>query len=188
MANNVRLIIAIFAIFFIVHSFANAGGKVKSGLQPGESLTNVFHPYNVTGPFAGDRHCLVCENGLNPVAMVFAREVNKPLVDLMRKLDLVTKQNRKQEMGSFVVFLNDKDGLDKQLQSVAKKHGLKTIILSIDDPEGPEDFKISKVADVTVVLYREHKVIANHAFRMGELSGKSVTAILADVPKILVKK
>ena len=49
-------------------------------------------------------------------------------------------------------------------------------------------FKVSSEADVTVVLYREHKVIANHAFRNGELNDKAIDKILADVPRLVQKK
>jgi hypothetical protein len=38
---------------------------------------------------------------------------------------------------------------------------------------------------VTVVLYREHEVKANHAFRPGELTPDACQAILADLPKIV---
>ena len=41
---------------------------------------------------------------------------------------------------------------------------------------------------MTVVLYTDMKVKANHAFRKGELSDKDVDAIVAEVPgKILPK-
>src|SRR6186713_2858199 len=90
---------------------AIAGEPLKSGLQAGEKITNIFEPLNVTGPFAGEPHCLVCENGLNPVAMIFAREVNEPLVKLLAKIDKATEKNRDVELGSFVVFLSEKEGL-----------------------------------------------------------------------------
>jgi hypothetical protein len=158
---------------------ALAAEPLKSGLQPGEKLTNIFEPLNVTGPFAGEPHCLVCENGFNPVAMIFAREVNEPLVKLLAKIDQATEKNRDVEMGSFVVFLSEKEGLNEQLQHV---------ILSTFDPAGPEDFKVTADADVTVVLYRQHEVKANHAFRKGELSEQSVEKIVGDLPKIVGEK
>jgi hypothetical protein len=40
-----------------------AGGawaaELKSGLQPGEKLPGPFHPLNITGAKAGQKHCLV---------------------------------------------------------------------------------------------------------------------------------
>lgn len=178
----------IVAVIFLTSAQAFAAEPLKSGLQPGERLTNIFEPLNVTGPYAGEQHCLVCEMGLNPVAMVFAREVNEPLVALLSKLDKATEKNRDVQLGSFVVFLSEKEGLKEQLENVAKKQGLKQIILSTYDPAGPEDFKVSKDSDVTVVLYREHLVKANHAFRKGELSEQAVEKIVGDLTKIVGSK
>jgi hypothetical protein len=39
-----------------------------------------------------------------------------------------------------------------------------------------------------VVLYREHLVKANHAFRKGELDAKAIEKIVGDIPKIVEKK
>ncbi len=36
----------------------DAAGDVKSGPQPGDHM-GVFEPLNVTGPFAGNKQCLV---------------------------------------------------------------------------------------------------------------------------------
>lgn len=179
-----RLLI-VASLLCLVGSPASAAEPLKSGLQPGERLTNIFEPLNVTGPFAGEQHCLVCEMGLNPVAMIFAREVNEPLVKLLAKIDKATEKNRDVELGSFVVFLSDKEGLKEQLENVAKKQGFKQIILSTYDPAGPEDFKVAKDSDVTVVFYREHLVKANHAFRKGELNDGAVEKIVGDLPKIV---
>jgi len=164
-----------------------AAEPVKSGLQPGEKITTIFEPVNVTGEHAGEPYCLICENGLAPVAMLFAREVSEPLLTLIAKLDEATEQNRSREMGSFVVFLSEKDGLREQLAAAATKRGLKRTVLSTYAAGGPEGFNISADADLTVVLYREHEVKANHAFRRGELTDAACKKILADLPKILTK-
>jgi len=91
-------------------------------------------------------------------------------------------------MGSFVVFLNDQPELPKKLEVAAKKHKLNHIVLSTFEPAGPEGFEVSKDAAVTVVLYSEHTVRANHAFRRGELTDKEIEKVLGNVPKIFDKK
>src|SRR5262245_23342920 len=164
-----------------------AGEPVKSGLQPGEKITTIFEPLNVTGEHAGEPYCLICENGLAPVAMLFAHDVNEPLLKLIGKLDEATEKNRSQEMGSFVVFLSEKEGLREQLAAAAKKRGLRRTVLSMYPPAGPEGFNVSAEAELTVVLYREHEVKANHALRRGELTDAASEKILADLPKILTK-
>lgn len=165
-----------------------AAGTVKSGPQINEDVPGPFHPYNVTGSAAGKKNCLYCSNGSNPVAVVFAREVNPQVTKLIKKLDQCTAKNGDCRMGSYVVFLSDKEGLDKELKAMADKAKLEKIVLSIDNPAGPQEYKISKDADVTVLLYTKHIVKANHAFKKGELKDKDIEAIVQEVPKILPAK
>ena len=40
---------------------------------------------------------------------------------------------------------------------------------------------------MTVVLYNEKKVEANHAFKKGELTAKAIDKVVADVSKIIPK-
>ena len=167
---------------------AQASEPVKSGLQPGEKITTIFEPINVTGEHAGEPYCLICENGLAPVVMLFARDVNEPLLKLLARLDAATGQHRNQQMGSFVVFLSEKEGLSDELKAAAKKRGFKHTVLSTFEPAGPEGFNVSKDADVTVVMYCDHLVKANYAFRTGELTDQASDKILADLPKILATK
>jgi len=174
-------------VLMFVPAIAGAGEPVKSGLQPGEKITTIFEPVNVTGEHAGEPYCLICENGLAPVAMLFAREVNEPLLTLLTKLDKATEKHRDQEMGSFVVFLSEDEVLPKRLAAAAEQRGLKRIVLSTFEPAGPERFKVAADADLTVVLYREHEVKANFAFRKGELTEAAGEQIVTALPKILTK-
>ncbi len=170
---------------FLLPVLIMAAERVQSGLQVGEAITTIFEPLNVTGPFAGEPHCLVCENGGNPVAMVFAREVNPQLMRLLTKFDVATAKHRSQELGSFAVFLNESEDLPQQLKAAADKHAIRHLVLAVDAPAGPEGFKVAQEADVTVVLYCNYTVKANHAFRKGELTDQAIEKILADLPKIL---
>ena len=87
-------------------------------------------------------------------------------------------------MGSFVVFLSDEAGLEKELKSLAEKEKLKKVVLSIDNPAGPAKYNVAKDADVTVVLYTKRTVKANYAFKKGELTDKGIDKVVADVSKI----
>ncbi|MCI0463166.1 MAG: hypothetical protein L0Z62_39980 [Gemmataceae bacterium] len=165
-----------------------ADGPFRSGLQPEERIPSAFHPLNVTGEHAGKEHCLVCENGLNPVVMIFAREVSEPLTRLLARVDAATVKHRDKELGSFVVFLGDREGLQARLEKVGRQKALRHTVLSIDSADGPEGYKLTKAADVTVVLYVEHLVRASHAFKKGELTDKDIDRILNDLPRILPKK
>lgn len=182
-------IVAGLAVAFLAGAvYAEKAEKLKSGPQVDEKLAGPFHPLNVTGDNAGKKHCLYCENGDNPVAMIFAREATPAVANLIRKIDEATVKNKGCDMGSFVVFCSDEDGLEAKLKSLAAKGKLSKIVLSIDNPAGPKDYNVSKEADVTVVLYTDHTVKANFAFKKGQLSDKSIDAIVADISKITPKK
>jgi hypothetical protein len=183
--SKLRIAAASFAVLALVAGAVVAGGTVTSGPQAGEELAGPFHPLNITGDMAGQKQCLYCKNGTNPVAMIFARNVSKPLANLVKKIDAETVKNSKAKMGSFVVFLSDSEDLGKTLKNWADKEKVETCILSIDNPAGPKGYKVSKDADVTVVLYTDHKVKANFAFAAGEMKDKDVEEIVASVSKIL---
>jgi hypothetical protein len=161
------------------------GGKIQSGPQVGEKLAGPFHPLNVTGSRAGEKNCLYCANGENPVAMIFAREVTPEVARLIKRIDEATIKNKGAEMGSFVVFLSDEAGLEKQLKKLASDNNIKETVLSIDNPGGPQGYKVARDADVTVVLYVKHTAKVNHAFKKGQLNDKAIDKIVSEVPQIV---
>jgi hypothetical protein len=179
------LAVALFAGVAIAEKKAS---KLVSGPQAGEELAGPFHPLNVTGEAAGEKKCLYCANGNNPVAMVFAREVTPEVAKLLKKLDTCTAKNGDCKMGAFAVFCSDSEGLESKLKTMAKEKELKKLILSIDNPAGPKGYNVAKDADVTVVLYVKHTAKANFAFKKGQLKDKDIDAIVASVPKILPAK
>jgi hypothetical protein len=124
-------------------------------------------------------------NGNNPVAMIFAREIDDSLTSLVKKIDAATAENKKDKMGSFVVFTTDDEDLEKKLKELAEKEKIKDCVLSIDNPAGPKGIKLDKEAAVTVILYKDKKVEVNHAYKKGELTAKEIDKILKDLPKIL---
>jgi hypothetical protein len=130
----------------------------------------------------------VCENGASPVVMIFARDVSEPLARLLVQIDEAAAKHRDQELGGFAVFLSEREDLPPRLSALAKERSLKQVVLATDQPAGPEGFKVSKEADVTVVLYRDYVVKANHAYRKGELTDAAVEKIVADLPKIIEAK
>jgi hypothetical protein len=40
-------------------TIASAGDALKSGPQRGADITRTFHPFNITGESAGQKHCLI---------------------------------------------------------------------------------------------------------------------------------
>jgi len=163
---------------------AEEAAKIKSGPQVGEELAGPFHPLNINGEKAGQKNCLYCSNGANPVAMIFARDLTPEVKKLITTVDTCTAKNSGCEMGAFVVFCNDDESLNEKLKKFAKEAELKKVILSIDNPAGPKGYNVNKDAEVTVVLYKDRTSKANHTFKKGELKEGDIDTILKDVPKI----
>jgi hypothetical protein len=121
------------------------------------------------------------------VVCIFARKVTGPLTSLVKQVDAAVEKNASKELSSFVVFLtDDADGLQTQLEKLAAKEKIDCVPLTIAETvSGPESYKIDKEADVTVLLWKNSAVKANHAFKSGKLDDKAITAIMNDVTKLL---
>jgi hypothetical protein len=120
--------------------------------------------------------------------LVFAREINDTLTSLVKKLDEAAGKHKDARMGTFVVFCSDEEGLEDKLKKLADKEKLDHVVLTIDSPAGPSKYKISKDAEVTVMLYTRQTVKENYAFKKGDLKEKEIDKIMEDLPKILPEK
>jgi hypothetical protein len=84
--------------------------------------------------------------------------------------------------------LAEKADLDV-LAKWAQKQGLKSVpVGAFEDADGPPSYKLHKDADVTVLLFTKQKVVANFAFRAGELTDKQIDESVKAVPQLFEKK
>ncbi|MBX9582864.1 MAG: hypothetical protein K2X87_21360 [Gemmataceae bacterium] len=152
---------------------------VPVGKRPG--------PYSflvATGPQRGQQTCYVCEqhDGGKPGVVVFARSLSDPLGKLMTKLDGAGKKDSGYK--AWLTVLTDTADLDG-LAKWSQGQGLKGVpVGAFEDPAGPPAYQLHPDADVTVMLFVKEKVVANFAFRAGELDDKAVDAVLKAVPKL----
>jgi hypothetical protein len=118
------------------------------------------------------------------VVCVFARKTSEPLASLVKQIDSKIGENG--ELKSFVVILSaDGEKTADNLKKLAKDASIKHVPLTMHgDPGEVPRYELSKNADVTVLMWKEHKVKANHAFK-GELTEANIRAIMSDVPKVL---
>jgi hypothetical protein len=201
----------------VVAGVVQAGESLKSGPQVGTFLPGSFHPFNLNGKIGKNRyHCLVCEYGLEPAVMVFVRErpdAKDPAVaDLVQKLDEAVDRHKDAYLHAFVIFLSPDartsvtdaktedpaklveeaagwEALLARLRPRAEK--LKNVVLGVYPAQGPEGYHLAADAEVTVVLYRRHKVVANYAFAEGKLNEAGVAQIMKSVnalARVLRKK
>ena len=181
---NVRSMLAAFVVALLSSGIALAG-SVISGPQVGEKVPGPFKPLNVTGPDAGQASCQYCKNGTRPVAVLFVKAITPEVAQLLKKIDTATATNKERGLGSYAVLCTDTAGLDRQLLALAQQMQIQNTILTLYKAGGPEKYRLSPEADVTVLLYNHLTVKANHAFKKGELTGAAIDAILADLGKML---
>jgi len=119
--------------------------------------------------------------------VIFTRAISDDLAGLVRKLDEAVAKNKDKDLKSFVVLLtNDPDADEKKLTEIAKKHKIKTVPLTMfDGVAGPENYKISKDAETTVLLWKGRSITSNHAFAKGKFNKDSTVAVLKDLDKLL---
>jgi hypothetical protein len=216
-----RLRVPTLLALLLVGTLTLADDAKKPGLQPGDDLPGPFRPYNVTGKYGertakdidgkdkdieGQFHCLVCERGLAPVAMVFARNVDldKPpqeLLDLLRKLSDTVQKNRKTRLGSFAVFVTDelpdavtddekrfelsrkvKDNVD----GPAKLNLGEDLALALESKKNLTHYPLEENAQVVVVLYKDLRVVQTFNFTKDmPLTSEAIDAVLAKVREMI---
>jgi hypothetical protein len=164
---------------------------LKSGPRAGTSVPGPFTALAVTNVgmpgSAGTMTDFFEQYGQNPVVLIFARGVNDPLTRLVKRLDAEVALFKAARLRAVVVMLSDDEGLETRLKGLAKKQAIRNVSLAIMNPAGPPKYNLAKMADVTILLYKRHKVVANHAFKKGDLTGAAVDAVIADVPKVTGK-
>lgn len=156
---------------------------VPVGKRPG--------PYSflvATGPQRGQQTCYICEQADKPTAVVFARTLSDPLGKLLARLDAETVARKD---AGFKAWMTQLAG-DADLEALAKwsqAQGLKNVpVGAFEDADGPPAYTLSPHADVTVLLFVRQKVVANFAFRPGELTDDAVAGVAKAVPKLFEKK
>lgn len=161
----------------------------QSGLKP-DQRPGPYASLVAVGPQRGQQHCFVCETAQRPAVIVFARSMSAPLGKLARGIDTAVAANKSAELRAWVTFLSDdQPGLDPQVVKWAKQHAVTNVPLGIfEDIVGPPTYLLSREADVTVLLAVKQKVVANFAYRAGELDDAATADILRAVTRLVSGK
>jgi hypothetical protein len=153
-----------------------------SGLPAGQR-TGPYAAVISTGPERGRSHCYICETGERPAVIVFARSLSRELGPLAENLDKALADHKAADLRGWMTFLRaDQLKFDPQVVHWSQQHALKRLPLGIfEDAGGPPAYRLNQEADITVLVCDKQKVVANFAFRTGELTD----ARLAEVVKAL---
>jgi hypothetical protein len=158
---------------------------VPVGKRPG--------PYSflvATGKERGQQTCYICEQheGNKPAAVVFARSTTDGLAKLLTRLEAAGADQKSSGYKVWMTLLAEKADLDT-LSTWAQQKGLKSVpVGAFEDADGPPSYRLHKDADVTVLLFTKQRVIANFAFRAGELTDQRIDEVARTVPQLFEKK
>jgi len=166
--------------------------EMKSGLQAGEHVGAFLVEKCAGNPQdgvpVGGKLCYRCMLGNRPVVAVFARDVDDNLASLVQQLDTLVAHNGAKKMASFVNLLgDDQESLKSAAKSLVEKSHSQhvAVVVPKDHKVGPKNLKLNPRAGVTVLIYRQGIVEANHAVAAGDLNSQEIATIVHDAQKIL---
>lgn len=141
----------------VTAGFAVAAEPTAKGLRPGDEVS-AWEPVHVAGPHAGTKTCPVCTYLDAPVLLAFAKDA-KAAGQLAAALEGIAVAHAK---GKLKVLLVVVDGSADELQSLAKEHSLRQLMLCRPDPQRKEKqlkaYKVESLAANSVVLYQDYAV------------------------------
>lgn len=181
-----KKLLGIALLAFALPALLIAADKVDSGLKVGSSVP-AFNVRDVTGPSKGDTLCYRCKYGARPVVTVFTRNLTDDVKSFVKKVDQKVGDNKDKKMAAFVVVLtNDPDAIEPKLTELAKAESIKNTPLTfIEGEAGPESYKLSKDAEVTVMMWVDNKLTSNTAYAKGKFDAKAAETLLSETSKIL---
>jgi hypothetical protein len=180
-----RLFTAVIVSGLAMHGSRADAPRLESGLRVGE-VANMFSVRAITGPHRGKTLCYRCELGNSPVVCVFARRSSAALESLFKQLDARIAIG-KDGLKALVVFLtDDPKQTATKLEALAARCTLKDVPLTlVNNPYGPQDYKIADGAEVTILMWKGPTVRFNRAFAHGEMNEADVKDVLLDLLKVL---
>src|SRR5437764_3737919 len=152
---------------------------LPAGQRPGPYAFEV-----VTGPQRGQSCCYICETGDKPAAVVFARGLTGPLGRLVAGLDKAATDGQPAGFRTWLTLLAPAAGEDARLVEWGQKYALRMPLGTFADADGPPAYRLNRAADVTVLLFVKKKVVANFAFRAGELTEAKADDVVAALKKL----
>jgi hypothetical protein len=132
----------------------------------------------ITGPQMNRSVCFVCRNGDRPVVMVVLRRLEAGATVVLKAVDELVDRRRADGLRAFGVMLSDEPSkVSPHLQTVSFDQQL-NLPLGVG-PEAlaeRESLCIDPAASVTLVAYRDRKVVWTSAFRSAELRDEPARA------------
>jgi hypothetical protein len=180
--------------------------KTGAPLKVGDNLPGIFYPYNVTGEYKQRYHCPVTDHALEPMVLIFYKNVDfsEPLPKLLQQLDTAIEKNPDKRLGAFVTFLPDdlpdvagskedknqdtnsknddaRLAIEKKIEQGAVDMKLRQVGLGLDHKSDVSKYGLNDENLITVVLYTRLKIVAVYALAKDDFTEAAVGKIMADV-------
>jgi hypothetical protein len=134
-----------------------------------------FYLREVTGSRPNEAICLVCRYGGRPVVLVCARGLDERVQELIVKIDRTVDAERAQGLRGFAIFLDAKrQELQPKLFNLARREKLSLPLAFPVETGGPRSLELPEKAQVTVLFYRQKKIVQHFAFGADELNDKEI--------------
>lgn len=196
---------------------ARAADEAKPAPANVARIPGSFQCWMVTGKLPGRYHSPVCEHGLNPVVLIFSRDIDepdKPLPTLLKKIDELIVKHPDARMGCCSILLNDggfraalegedkegedfskklantskiKDELEAKLKEIDKTAEFKRVTLGLDSPAGPKDYQLDPEGQVTVLLYNKQVIRGRLVFKKEEFTEQAAAKVLKEVESLVLE-
>lgn len=155
---------------------------IQTGFQPGERIPT-FYVRAITGSLANKSVCYVCRNGDRPVVILLARDISPELGRLARGIDEVVDSQRAAGLRAFGVFATVGDGRDlaAKVQTFGFDEKLSLPLTITTAP--PASCRIPDTG-VTVILYRDQRVVSHTTYRAAELTPSAIAAVLETIKRL----
>jgi hypothetical protein len=180
-------------ILWVVASIATTLGG-ESAAKPAPTGCAVgaevpfFYARAITGPDSGKTLCYVCKYEHRPVVLVFVRQFEDGLDTLLQELDREVDQQWKHSLRAGVFFCGQpSEKLQPKLVNLSRDLEL-TIPLAVpaEFQTGPSNLQLDQEAAVTLVVYRDRKVVQAYRVAPGKLTVAKARALVQEASKALL--
>lgn len=175
--------LAILTVGMIIGSSGYSEDPVFSGPQPGEKLTS-FKLMGVYDAAAGKEFDPIADADGKPTLLVFVHKITRPGLALTRGVTNYANSLKDVESFSAIAWLDDDKAKAEEFLTRARK-SLNTQVplgVSVDGGEGPGVYGLNRNVELTVLVAKDNKVVANFALIQPSMSdGVKIAGELAKV-------
>jgi hypothetical protein len=179
--RDARLLAALlFAAALAASGWCRAGDmpSAANGVGRGTEIPS-FYVREVTGSRPNQAICLVCRYGARPAVLVCVRAYDDHVRELLVKLDRAVDAHRAQGLRGFAIFLDaEPQKLQPQLFNLARRENLSLPLTFPVETAGPSSLELPKSTQVTVLLYRQKKVVQRIEVQPDHLDEEQIARIV----------